>query len=98
MGWWALWRVITGKLSVIRQTGCSFGESLGGLGLILVQFGGVLGWVRINFNAILGSPWAGLGLILVPFGGVLGWVWINFNAILGSHWAGLGLILVQFDI
>ena len=44
---------------VIRQTGCSFGESLGGLGLILVQFGGVLGWVGIDFSAILGSPWVG---------------------------------------
>ena len=44
---------------VIRQTGCSFGESMGGLGLILVKFGGVLGRVRINFNASLGSPWVG---------------------------------------
>ena len=44
---------------VIRQTGCSFGESLGGLGLILMQFWGVLGWVGIDFSAIWGSPWVG---------------------------------------
>ena len=58
--------VITGGLvgplesyhgEVIRQTGCSFGESLGGLGLILMQFWGVLGRVGIYFNAVFGSPW-----------------------------------------
>ena len=42
-----------------RKDLTQFGESLGGLGLILVQFRGVLGWVGIDFNAILGSPWVG---------------------------------------
>ena len=42
-----------------RKDLTQFGESLGGLGLILVQFWGVLGWVGIDFSAILGSPWVG---------------------------------------
>ena len=42
------------------------------LGLILVQFWGVLGWVGIDFSAILGSPWGGLALILMQFRGVRG--------------------------
>lgn len=56
-----------------NQFECNFGESLsglglillrsrrslGGFGLILIQFRGVLGWVRMNFNAISGSPKVG---------------------------------------
>ena len=48
------------------------GSPWGGLGLILVQFPGVLGWVGINFHAISGSPWAGLALILMQSRGARG--------------------------
>ena len=40
--------------------------------MILVQFWEVLGWVGIDSNAILESPWAGLGLISMQFRGVRG--------------------------
>ena len=35
-----------------RKDLTQFGESLGGLGFILMQFGGVLGWVGIYCDAV----------------------------------------------
>ena len=52
-----------------------------------MQFWGVLGWVQIDFSAILGSLWVGWDY----FSAILGspwWVGIDFSAVLGSPWVG----------